>query len=223
MTTTFNSIVARALICCVAALATALWARAASAFTLEGTGLIHAAGAQGLCFNNPYQSSNNGNQLVISPHCDFSDPGSLVTIVDLTNGGGHGDLKLGFRTKDWNRLEMCMDNLNGAQQEHNPIVAWECNGGDTQKWRLVQGVFHYAANPSMCASEDISGDPNDPPGSGKLVLAHCNSQGNQQFVLDLHPDRSITRGDVPRRGGGAGAGGGGCEKAEEGEEPHCPR
>jgi Ricin-type beta-trefoil lectin domain len=200
----FNFLVTKPLICCAVVLATALWAGPASAFQVYFT-LFHDSEEQNLCINNPYQSSNNGNQLVVNANCDINDPGSVVTVTDLTNGGGHGDLTLGFRTHDWNRPAMCIDNQFGAQQDWNPIVAWECNGGGTQKWKLTSaGEIRYHDNPGYCLSVNRA--------DGKLVLYRCVGQANQKFVLDL-------RSDVVR-GYSHGGSGGGIGSCIEHEGPH---
>lgn len=179
MTRTVNLIVTRASICCAAVLATALLAGPASAMQDY---LVHSWGDQNICFNNPYNSGNNGNQLWVTPHCDNND-----TASDVIFDNHDGPLVLKFETSKLLDPVKCMDNLYGVQQEFNPIVVWECNGGETQKWDYVDGVFHYHPNPAMCASVAISANPADYAGSGSLVLAHCNGQGNQKFVLTEIP------------------------------------
>jgi hypothetical protein len=104
------------LICCAVALATALWAGPASAFQVWEA-LFHDSEDQNSCINNPYQSSNNGNGLVVNQHCNIQDKGSVVFVQDLYNGGFVGGIvKLAFMTNDWNRGYMCVDNQFGLNR-----------------------------------------------------------------------------------------------------------
>jgi hypothetical protein len=172
VTRTINSIVTKPLICCAVVLATALWADSASA------ALFHESEDQNLCFNDPYQNTSNGTQLVVTPHCSEGDAASSFSIATYD---GFTKVMIGWFSK-------CMDNRYGAQQDNNPIVLWDCNGGDSQEWDWDGASLHYHVNPAYCASVAWGAPPYSVNG-GTLVLYHCNGQGNQKFVMN-GPEKS---------------------------------
>lgn len=168
----FNFLVPKPLMLCAVALATALWAGSAAA------ALLHESEDQNLCFNDPYQNRSNGTQLVVTPHCSENDHASSFSIATYD---GFTKVMTGWFSK-------CMDNRYGAQQDNNPIVLWDCNGGDSQKWDWDGASFHYHANPAFCASVAWGAPPYSVNG-GALVLYHCMGQGNQKFVK-TGPDKN---------------------------------
>jgi hypothetical protein len=164
------------MVCCAVVVATALWAGSASARNWNNNTLFHDSDNQNLCFNNPYQSSNNGNQLVVSAHCDYSDPGSAM-LVEYHNGY----IELSFQTSTVLNIihaspEKCMDDRYGVQQDFNPIVIWDCNDGATQQWDLTSaGELRYHVNPQYCATVNN--------GNFTLALYRCLGVTNQKFVV----------------------------------------
>jgi len=180
MATPFSSIVARALVCCAVVIVPSLWASLASARDWSYNYLVRDSQNQNLCLNNPYQSDNNGNPLVVTPHCDYSDPGSAVFVE---HQGGSIVLHfvvstpLGFLGANPNK---CMDNQYDKQQDFNPIVIWDCNGGGTQQWDLTSaGELRYHPNPAYCATVNNT--------NGNLQLYRCIGQSNQQFAFVKEP------------------------------------
>jgi Ricin-type beta-trefoil lectin domain len=171
------------------ALATTLWADSASAYE-TWLGLIHDSENQNLCINNPYQSSNDGTELVANEHCNYSDPGSLVSVVTTYNGSWN-DITLSFRTGEEAK---CVDLRNSELWDGNWITIYTCNGTDAQRWDWDGTSFHYHANPAYCIS--VHSD-------GRIILWHCIGQGNQKFVLTEKPSQA----GVP---GGEGGSIGGC-------------
>jgi len=188
------------------ALAATLWAGSASAYDVWG-GLFHDSESQNLCINNPYQSGNDGTQLVVNEHCDVSDKGSGVIITTMDNETNN-NVTLAFQVNDFFNQGRCVDNLYGKQENWNQIVIWTCNGGDTQKWDWDGVSFHYHTNPAFCIS--VAPD-------GKLVLFECMGQGNQRFVLTNKTEVGSGGGEGP----GKGSGGGGCIWEPEQEYPQC--
>jgi hypothetical protein len=177
MTKTLNPIVAGSAV----ALATTLWAGSASAGD-KFWGVFHQSEHTNLCINNPYQSGNSGNPLVVNENCNTDDKGSVVLFTGYT----WPTYDLSFITTDWNQPGHCVDNLYGKQEDWNPIVAWACNQGDTQMWDWDGASIHYHANPAFCIT--VAWD-DDHAGAGHLVLYHCIGQGNQKFVLDAWRSR----------------------------------
>ena len=126
-----------------------------------------------LCINDPYQSKNDGTQLVVNRHCDWGDPASRMLVE---NRQATTRIIVAYDNK-------CMDNKYSKQEENNEVTLYTCNDTEAQQWDFDDYVFHYHANPSFCLSLNWdTGDPND---GGKLVLAHCNGQGNQRFFEEV--------------------------------------
>jgi hypothetical protein len=183
------------LTCSAVALATTLWAGAASAGIDYWSGLFHVWENQRMCINNPYQGSNDGVDLVANENCGYSDFGSRLYVVPE---GDH--VRLVFYTNgvfNQNRYE-CIDNHFGEQWDGNHITRYTCNDGDAQKWDWDGTSFHYHANRAYCIS--VNSD-------GKLVLWHCMGHGNQKFVLTgqvYRPQSGGLGGESPGKGPNGG-------------------
>ena len=196
----FSSLVTKPWMFSAFTLPMVLSASLASADIEGGTTLIHQSENQELCLNVPYQNFSNGTALVVDLHCDVNDPASTVSYDEH-------DHRLILQARLWS--SKCMDNTAGVQHELNPVIVWDCNGSENQQWDWdgatpenvspvniyvsVSGMFHYHPNPNMCLSVQWG----DPSSEGHLVLAHCNGQGNQLFVI-------TTRYTYPRPQGCAG-------------------
>jgi hypothetical protein len=131
---------------------------------------IETAGGGVLCVGARRDRSANGTALDAEPCTDGADQQFVYT--------AEGQL----RPRADNRA--CMDIAGGTAASGRALHLWDCDGGDSEKWRITPAgrLQSVAGSGGFCATAPADGTP------GVLRLSACSDAPTQRFRLMPVPD-----------------------------------